>query len=268
MWRFLFDKYSLVMKILVSDFDGVICNGLREYFYSSKLVYQEIWHDSKVNLDSLQTDFNLLRPVVETGWEMPLLLKVLTWGETPNNILSNWHNIKEKAIKILDSQGITIEKISKTLDKVRELQIKNNLENWLDLHCFYDGVIDKLKYLIKQNIKLYIITTKEGKFTKQLLEKEGIFLNDNAIMGKEVKRPKYESLRLIINQEKVYPRDICFMEDRLEALELVNQQQDLEEVNLFLALWGYNDDVTKAKAESQPQINTLSLANFIGHDVF
>lgn len=256
------------MKILVSDFDGVICNGLKEYFYSSKLVYQQIWHDFSSDLDSLQSTFNLLRPVVETGWEMPLLLRVLTWDENPENILNNWHNIKEKAIKILYLEGITIEKISKTLDQVREFQIKNNLENWLNLHCFYEGIIPKLKNLIKQDITLYIITTKEGKFTKKLLEKEGIFLPKNAIMGKEVKRPKYESLRLIIKEEKAKPSDINFLEDRLEALELVNKQKDLQEVKLFLALWGYNDDLTKVKAENNPNINTLSLVNFISNDVF
>jgi phosphoglycolate phosphatase-like HAD superfamily hydrolase len=258
-----------MVKILVSDFDGVICDGLKEYFYSSKLTYQEIWQDSiTADLDSLQTTFNLLRPVVEMGWEMPLLLRVLTWGETPDNILKNWHIIKEKAIKILDLEGIKIVSISKKLDLVRQRQISHNLEHWLDLHCFYDGVISKLKQLIKRDIKLYIITTKEGKFTRKILEKAGFFLPKNAIIGKEVTRPKYESLRLIIKAEKAHPSDISFIEDRLEALELVNQQEDLQEVKLFLALWGYNRELTKAKAESNPHINALSLADFIGNDVF
>lgn len=253
----------MTMKVLVSDFDGVICDGLKEYFYSSKLVYQEIWQDFGVDLDSLQNTFNLLRPVVETGWEMPLLLRVLTWGETPENILQHWHNIKEKAIKIIDLEGIKTGDISQKLDLVRQKQINHNLENWLDLHCFYDGIIPKLKHLIKQGVKLYIITTKEGKFTRKLLEKEGIFFAENAIMGKEVKRPKYESLRLIIKEEKVKPSDISFLEDRLEALELVHQQEDLQEVKLFLALWGYNTEFTKIKAQKNPQINLLSLAGFI-----
>lgn len=257
------------MKILVSDFDGVICNGLKEYFYSSKLAYEEIWQkDITGDLDDLQSAFNLLRPVIETGWEMPLLLRVLTEGETPENILKNWQIIREKNLNILEKQAIEIKTISKALDFVREKQINNNLEKWLDLHIFYDGVINKIKYLIKQDIKLYIITTKESKFTRNLLEKEGIFLPKNTVMGKEVKRPKYESLRLIIKTEKVKSSDICFMEDRLEALELVNQQEDLREVKLFFALWGYNDELAKVKAKHNPQINTLSLANFIGNDVF
>ncbi|BAQ64178.1 HAD family hydrolase [Geminocystis sp. NIES-3709] len=256
------------MKILVTDFDGVICDGLREYFYSSKLAYQKIWHDSKIDLDNFQSQFNTLRPVVETGWEMPLLLRVLTWGETSENILENWSNIKEKAVKILELEGIKVQRLGQSLDEVREMQIRHNLDRWLSLQSFYEGVSSKLKQLINRNIKIYIITTKEGKFARQLLEKENIFLSNYAILGKEVKQPKYESLRLIIQKEKVNPSDVCFVEDRLEALELVSQQSDLEEVKLFLALWGYNTENTRLKAKENPHINLLSLVNFTGNDVF
>lgn len=263
------------MKILVTDFDGVICDGLREYFYSSKLVYQKIWHDrtrplpdQTLKIDNFQSQFNLLRPVVETGWEMPLLLRVLSLGETRENILKNWHNIKENTIKELDLQGIKIEKIAETLDEIREQQIQENLNNWLSLHEFYPGVKTKLQQLLNRGIKIYIITTKEGKFTQQLLEKQDIYLPKNHIFGKEVKRPKYETLRLIMQQEKVIPSDICFLEDRLEALELVNQQSDLQDVKLFLALWGYNTKETQMKAMANSYINLLSLVNFTGNDVF
>lgn len=256
------------MKILVTDFDGVICDGLREYFYSSKLVYQKIWHDrTSIELDSLQSQFNFLRPVIETGWEMPLLLRVLTWGETAENILENWHNIKEKAIKVLNLQGIKKEKITQTLDEIREQQIKDDLDRWLSLHEFYAGIKPKLQQLINRDIKIYIITTKEGKFARKLLEKEGLYLPENTIFGKEVKRPKYETLRLIIQQEKIEPSQVCFIEDRLEALTLVNQQSDLQEIKLFLALWGYNTEKTRLQAQENPKINLLSLANFTGNDV-
>ncbi|MGI0479917.1 HAD family hydrolase [Geminocystis sp. CENA526] len=257
------------MKILVTDFDGVICDGLKEYFYSSKLVYQSIWHDSSsIELDSLQSQFNILRPVVETGWEMPLLLRVLTWGETPENILKNWHNIKEKAVKLLDLEGINITTLSKKLDEVREKQIRDDINKWLSLQSLYNGVKAKIKQLINQQIKIYIITTKEGKFARQLLEKEGIYLAENTIFGKEVKRPKYETLRLIIEKEKVEAGEVCFIEDRLEALELVNQQSDLQQVKLFFALWGYNTEESKQKAQKNPNINLLSLVNFTSNDVF
>lgn len=250
------------MKILVSDFDGVICDGLAEYFYSSKLVYQQIWQNPIQSWQLLQEQFNILRPVVETGWEMPLLLKVLTEGETVNRILNNWQEIREKAIITLEKEGITVKKLIQTLDEVRETQIRENLQDWLSLHSFYDGVIDTLKKLMAQKIKLYIVTTKSKIFTQELLEKQGIILSENVIIGKEAKCPKYETIRNIIREENVNAEDVSFIEDRLEALELVYQQSDLQAIKLYLALWGYNNDLIKEKAEKLSYINSLSLAKF------
>ena len=250
------------MKILVSDFDGVICNGLAEYFYSSKLVYQKIWQNHSPSWQELQKQFNILRPVVETGWEMPLLLKVLSEGETVNHILNNWQEVREKAIITIEKEGITVKKLIQLLDEVRETQIRENLQDWLSLHSFYDGVIDTLKRLIEKQIKLYIVTTKSKSFTRELLEKQGIILPENAIIGKESKCPKYETIGNIIKEEKVNFEDVYFIEDRLEALELVYQQPDLQAIKLYLALWGYNTYLVKEKAQQLPYINSLSLAQF------
>lgn len=250
------------MKILVSDFDGVICNGLAEYFYSSKLVYQKIWQNHSPSWQELEKQFNILRPVIETGWEMPLLLKVLSEGEKVNHILNNWQEIREKAIITIEKDGITVKKLIQVLDEVREVQIRENVEDWLNLHSFYDGIIDSLKRLIEKQIKLYIVTTKSKIFTRELLEKQGIILSDNAIIGKEAKCAKYETIKNIIKEEKVSAENVYFIEDRLEALELVYQQPDLQGVKLYLALWGYNTDFIKEKAQKLPYINSLSLAQF------
>lgn len=254
-------------KILVSDFDGVICNGIREYFHSSKLTYQQIWSDINADdLDALQPQFNILRPVVETGWEMPMLLKALITGETTENILLHWSEIRDNLVKSL--QRIKVEQIPKVLDQVRNSQIDNYLDQWLDLHDFYQGVIPLLKKLIKHQVKMYIITTKGENFARTLLEKQDIFLPKDAIFGKECKRPKYESLRLIIDREQVAPESVYFIEDRLEALELVAQQPDLQKVNLWLADWGYNTEATRLKAQKNPRYSLFSLAQFTSNDVF
>ena len=249
------------MKILISDFDGVICNGLAEYFHSSKLVYQQLW-SSSLTISDFESQFNHLRPVIETGWEMPLLLRALVLGKNKEEISSNWQSVKKQMIKIIESEGITVAQLTQLLDQVRQQQITENLDRWLGLHSFYEGVIDKLKSLREQNIKLYIITTKEGKFTRTLLERQGIFFPDDAIFGKEVKRPKYETLELIIKRENISPAKVSFIEDRLEALELVAQQPNLKEVKLFLANWGYNTKSTQMEAKKNPRITLLSLAEF------
>lgn len=250
-----------MMKILVSDFDGVICDGLAEYFYSSQLVYEQLW-DSKSITDQFQSEFYQLRPVIETGWEMPLLLRALVIGKNSEDISTNWQSVKEEIIQLIQAEGITVAQLTQLLDQVRQQQIAENLDRWLGLHSFYEGVIDQLKNLRAKKIKLYIITTKEGSFTKTLLEQQNILLADDVIFGKEVKRPKYETLQLIIEQENIAPAEVAFIEDRLEALEFVAQQPQLEMVRLYLAQWGYNTKATQIKAQNNRRITLLSLADF------
>ncbi|HIK38596.1 MAG: HAD family hydrolase [Geminocystis sp.] len=254
------------MKVLVSDFDGVICDGLEEYFLSSKLVYQRIWGDYSGDWYALKTQFFLLRPVVETGWEMPLLLRALTWGEKPENLLDNWLAIRDKIVKYLSLEGVTVDKIAQVLDEVRRQQIEEDLNGWLELHSIYQPVLEKINSLLNQGNKVYILTTKGGYFTRKIIEKAGINIPESAIIGKEAKRPKYESIREIIKREKVNATDVCFLEDRLETLELVHQQPDLKEVKLYLALWGYNTEKIKEKAKKLVYIRPLSLSELLSWD--
>ena len=253
--------FFLIMKILVSDFDGVICNGLAEYFHSSQLVYQQLW-GSNATTNQFASQFHKLRPIIETGWEMPLLLRALVIGKKSAEILTNWQSVKQEMIKIIEIEGITVARLTQLLDQVRQQQIATNLDHWLGLHRFYEGVIEQLKSLMEKGIQLYIVTTKEGSFTRTLLEQEGIFLADDAIFGKEVKRPKYETLQIIIERANISHTKVAFIEDRLQALELVAQQPNLQEVKLFLAQWGYNTESTQIKAQNHPQISLLSLAEF------
>lgn len=252
-------------KIIATDFDGVICDGLAEYFYSSKLTYEQIWQESITNEHHLQNQFNLLRPIIETGWEMPLLLRALILGTKEIDIFNNWSKIYQE---ILSQENLNSQLISLTLDEVRQRQIQENLSGWLALHQFYPRVILQLKNFLAQSIKLYIITTKESIFVQKLLNQQGINLLTEAIIGKEKKRAKYETLRLIIAEEKVLPEQICFIEDRIEALELVQQQPDLQEIQLFLADWGYNTEKTRASLSSTTTIKLLSLNEFTSDRLF
>jgi hypothetical protein len=88
--------------------------------------------------------------------------------------------------------------------------------------------------------QLFIVTTKEGRFVKQLLQQQGIELPEERIIGKECKRPKHQTLRQLF---EMFPGDattLWFVEDRLKTLQSVQQQPDLTDVRLYLADWGYN----------------------------
>jgi phosphoglycolate phosphatase-like HAD superfamily hydrolase len=246
--------------ILALDFDGVICDGLIEYFEVAWRTYCQIWSPANdTPPDDLALRFYRLRPVIETGWEMPVLIKALVDEIPEEKILQKWTNITPQIL--LDS-NLTAKDIGTKLDQLRDEWISIDLNEWLSLHRFYPGVIDQIKVIVASAVKLYIVTTKEGRFVQQLLQREGVILPTSAIFGKEVKRPKYEILRELIQLAEAQPVSLWFVEDRLKTLQLVQQQPDLANVKLFLADWGYNTQAERKAAQDDPQIQLLSLSQF------
>jgi phosphoglycolate phosphatase-like HAD superfamily hydrolase len=244
--------------ILALDFDGVICDGSIEYFQAAKRTYLQIWQqqDSR-ELNDLATDYYKLRPVIEVGWEMPILIRAMVLGISYAEIFKNWSNIYQQ---IIDSEKLKTQEISQQLDAIRDRWIEFDLEEWLGLHRFYPGIIDRLRKIINSTTQLYIVSTKEGRFIDRLLQQNGIKLPSASIIGKECKQPKYETLRQLINNRDNI--SLWFVEDRLKTLETVQKQLDLQNIKLFLADWGYNTVQDREKAASHRSIHLLSLQQF------
>ena len=252
-----------VRKILVLDFDGVICDGLIEYFVVAWQTYCQIWQSGNQNptdppAGTLEKFYNL-RVVIETGWEMPILIKALFEKITDDDIYQNWKDI---VIFLLEKYNILPQEIGIKLDIARDERIKNDLQSWLDLHHFYPGVVATIQSAINNKTQVYIITTKESRFVQILLHKAGININKNRIFGKEAKRPKYEIMQQLIIKNQIKPETLWFVEDRLKTLLLVEQQPDLNLVHLYLADWGYNTPQDREEAYKHSRIQLVSLPEF------
>lgn len=249
----------LTPRILALDFDGVICDGLIEYFETAWSTYCQIWSplDQKVK-PTLAPRFYRLRPVIETGWEMPVLIHALQQGISETEILQNWHSVQQE---ILQKEGLNSKEIGSKLDCFRDDWIERNSQEWLSLHRFYPGVIDRLQTFINSPIQPMIITTKEGRFVQQLLAQAGLKFPQKWIIGKESKKPKYEVLRELL---KTWGEttSIWLIEDRLNTLLLVRDQPDLESIQLFLADWGYNTERERQSVQQHQTIHLLSLFQF------
>lgn len=252
---------NLLPTIIALDFDGVICDGLVEYFATTKRAYEQIWQpDFEQDLETLEKSFYKLRPVIETGWEMPVLLRALILGIEEAVVLKSWNRVRDS---IVTKENIAPKIAAQTLDSVRDNWITNDLSGWLKLHRFYPGILAILTKILSSSSKLYIVTTKEGRFVQQLLKQQGIPIARDSIIGKEAKRPKYETLRLLQDNSQESNFNIWFVEDRLPALQLVKQQPDLKPiVKLFLADWGYNLERDRKIADNDPDINLISLEDF------
>jgi hypothetical protein len=239
-------------SLVALDFDGVVCNGLREYFQTSWQVYCKLWnHDHQPASEGLERAFYHLRPVVESGWEMPVLIHALASGFQEAEIIQDWSNI---ALELLHHHALDPRSVGALVDETRDRWIVENFADWLSYQTFYPGMIDYLK----QCDRFVIISTKEGRFIRAMLHQAGIELNDDQLYGKERQQPKHEILR----QLKPQFTHITFIEDRFKTLQTVAKQADLSDVELLLADWGYNLDSEREEARRSDRIKLVSLAEF------
>ena len=220
---------------LALDFDGVLCNGLQEYFQTTWRAYRQIWTTSTATPpQDIANSFCHLRPVIETGWEMPVLLRAVVQGFPASDILEQWSTIRDR---IVAQEDLNPKDLGHRIDAVRDQWINQDLASWLQLHSFYPGVIRQLKFWQQQPLALFIITTKESRFVEALLKQAGGQIPRDRIFGKDCRRPKAETLRQL---KQTTPTPIWFVEDRLATLQSIRKQSDLDDIGLFLGDWGYN----------------------------
>ena len=251
--------------ILALDFDGVICDGLIEYFQTAWSAYCQIWQPSDTTPpEGLAEQFYPLRPVIETGWEMPVLLRSLLLKTPTDDILHDWARVAEQ---LVTDETLDIKALAKAVDGSRDLWIQSDLNHWLSQHRFYPGILEWVETYLKSATHTVIISTKEGRFIQELLSQQDMDIPRHHIYGKEVKQPKYETLRLVMeewtsqNEQDFTSLNVVFIEDRLKALQLVADQTDLAHVQLYLADWGYNTATDREQVNTLDGIELLSLAD-------
>jgi phosphoglycolate phosphatase-like HAD superfamily hydrolase len=245
--------------VLALDFDGVLCDGMKEYFQTAWQAYCTIWQPANPTPpDGLAERFYQVRPLIATGWEMPVLLRALLTGMTQNQMKQDWQAVSQQ---ILQHDGLQPAQLSAEVDGVRDRWIAADLDSWLAEQYFYPGVVQQLQRWTESPLKVTIISTKEGRFIQQLLRKNAVDAETLQIFGKEVKQSKPQILRTLIAD---YGEDeiVWFVEDRLQTLQAVHQQPDLQTVGLFLADWGYNLPEERASIAHDPAIQLLSLNQF------
>jgi phosphoglycolate phosphatase-like HAD superfamily hydrolase len=250
-----------IPTVLALDFDGVICDGLKEYFQTAWHAYCTLWNlEDTTPPAGLAESFYRLRPVVETGWEMPLVIHAVLKGIPEVKLLAEWSTI---AKSLLISENREPAQLVAEVDGTRDRWIAAELQSWLAEHRSYPGIIQRLKAILQTDTHVAIISTKEGRFIQQLLEGEGVDLTELQIYGKEVKRPKAQVLKELV---QVFGQDanFWFVEDRFKTLQAIQTQPDLAQVQLFLADWGYNTVAERSLADADPLIHLISLEQFAG----
>ena len=250
-------------NIVALDFDGVLCDGMREYFETSRRAYVKTWPDEVAPGEELFPSFERLRPVITSGWEMPLLLRAIAEARPEAAIVRDWEAIRDELVASGGLQGgALVRALGATLDQVRRQWIAADPVGWLDRNVPYCR-LEELRRLMAEPERAVLVTTKEGEFARLVLDRWQVPLAD--VQGKETGTHKCDNLRaLIAAYTAAHGRRplVWFVEDRIETLRHVAGHPDLGDVGLFLAAWGYNTPQTRAAVRGDGRIRLLELDRF------
>jgi phosphoglycolate phosphatase-like HAD superfamily hydrolase len=251
-------------RLLALDFDGVVCDGMDEFFESSRRALAEA--GGREVPAGLRDRFAALRPVVESGWEMAVLVGVLDEGEPADDAAlrdgAGWAAARDAYVR---SRGLDQRRLTVALDAVREKWLADDRRGWLERHRFYRGVAAWLARLVAERQLVYVLSTKGKPFLDALLAWQGVDLPSDQVIGKaEPRREKWDVLRELAAAHGVAGRDLWFVEDRLATLLDFRRHASELPARLFLADWGYvfpDRDPEVARAAGIP---VLSLERMTG----
>jgi len=225
--------------LLVLDFDGVIVDGINEYWSSSRQTCLNIISSKEKEILSptyeIPSAFKAMRPWVHHGWEMVILAAECSDKTSQLNLkgIENFsRNYSIECSLALEKWDWTPSQLQEALNQTRRDAISNNFHQWLNYHQPFSLVIDYLKSLEIEGIDFAVLTTKSVEFTKKLLN--SFNLQPNLVFGHE-SGSKINVLNQLLHKRKIRG----FIEDRRSTLEKVLEDPKLKSIPCYLASWGY-----------------------------
>jgi phosphoglycolate phosphatase-like HAD superfamily hydrolase len=257
-------------RILALDFDGVVCDGRPEYFETAWQAYVAAWPKPALTAArpaAIAARFSELRPLIESGWEMPLMVHALLAG-VGDDALKDRAAWLQAAPGLMKPSGVSAETLGRALNTVRDDWFARDPASWVALHRFYPGVPAAMAALLGGPTEVVIVTTKAERFARALLASADPRLAQVTVIGREPGKPvpKPDILRRLADRAGLGAdaAGLWFVEDMLETLESTAERPALAGARLFLCDWGYNVAADRAHAARHRRIRVLSLPQFAG----
>ncbi len=237
-------------RILVFDFDGVICNSIHDSFATALNTYIHIIDDHNLPLRTLLASdkvfkfekefpetfksFSDLMPLASCAEDYFVLLFLIDQNRTDQiHDQNEFNHFKE------NFSPTQLDEYHKAFYQIRTRMREDNLGKWLDLLLPFPGIPDTIRTL-SNRFTLAISTSKDRPSVVLLMERYGLsdcFKPEN-IFDKDLARSKRDHMIRLQTEYQVPFSQIHFIDDKVSHLLAV---RDLG-VHNYLACWGFNSE--------------------------
>lgn len=247
------------MKILALDFDGVIVDSVLDSLFVGHNTYLRLygrevkknfggelftfenWEKIKRNYQKEIKYYRTLRPYIRGATDYGLIQKLM---EEKKVIES-----QEEFDSYRNSVDFDFEDYEKEFYKERERLQNIDYRAWFNLEPPYPKIIQGMKKLLEEEIKIVIATSNRRKAITKSFTPEyfGFTIDPKDILDKRFGEDKSEQMRHIVKFYKVNFEDIYFVDDQVSHLI---QTRPLG-IKVILAGWSYATDIQKEEALKQ-----------------
>jgi len=247
------------LKILALDFDGVIVDSVLDSLFVGYNTYlrlygQEVkknfggepfifenWEKIKRNYQKEIKYYRTLRPYIRGATDYGLIQKLM---EEKKVIES-----QEEFDNYRNSVDFDFEDYEKEFYKERERLQNIDYRAWFNLEPPYPKIIQGMKKLLEEEIKIVIATSNRRKAITKSFTPEyfGFTIEPKDILDKRFGEDKSEQMIHIVKFYKVNFEDIYFVDDQVSHLI---QTRPLG-IKVILAGWSYATEAQKEEARKQ-----------------
>lgn len=247
------------MKILAVDFDGVISDSALKSLFVSHNAYChhfgvnvkksfggqcftfENWEQMKKEYHQEMEKYKRLRAYVEHSCDFLVMIKIIEEQIEVKN--------QQDFIRIRNEMDLDYRFFHELFFQEKEKWQKKDFAKWFSLAPVYKKVIEGIKRLLDEGVKVVIATSNLGKAIHPAFHADylGFSMELKDIFDKNYGKSKSDHMKAIVEQYKVAHEDIYFVDDQLNYLE----ETKVFGVNVFLAGWGYCTEEQKSTARKE-----------------
>jgi phosphoglycolate phosphatase-like HAD superfamily hydrolase len=244
------------VKVLALDFDGVVCDSLREVLATALAAYEALepgsalirelrrrhgdgrWHTFDLDRDPVREPFEAMMPLGNRAEDFGVSLIAIETGAEITGQASY-----DAFFETLDAAWT--ERFHRVFYDQRRVAREADEAGWISLHAPYPEFLQLLRRRAA-DARLALATAKDGDSARLLLDHLGVgdLFAPDLVLDKEAGRSKTAHLTAIRDRTGAELGAVTFVDDKVNHLERVAPLG----VRPVLAAWGFNSGRERRRA--------------------